>query len=330
MSVQHMSRPSTVNIVEVGPRDGFQMEKAFIPTDTKVAIINAVVAAGVRKVEATSFVSPKVIPQMADAGEVMRRIERCPGVSYTALVPNGKGARLAVEAGVDGIRVVICASEAYNQRNVRMSIKESLHACEDTLAVGREKTVPVEAIIALAFGCPLEGPIPEERVLDLAHRLMAMGIRELSIADSVGLGNPAQVSRLARRLRDELPEVHFSLHIHNTRGLGLANVLAALDAGIDAFDSSIGGLGGCPVVPGGRGNIPTEDLAYMLNEMGIETGVDIEKIMVASRMAEDFLRRSLSSYVLAAGTREQVYRRVEQGKRPETTARHESGTTARK
>jgi hydroxymethylglutaryl-CoA lyase len=316
-----MVQASKVTIVEVGPRDGFQMEKAFIPTESKIAIINTVARSGVPKIEATSFVSPKAIPQMRDAQAVMEGIERRPGTAYTALVPNLKGAQLAIDAGVDAMRVVICSSEAYNQRNVHMSVAESLKTCEEILQAGRTGSTAVEAVVALAFGCPLEGDIAEEKVVELTRRLAEMGYREISIADSAGLANPAQVQRLMRRLVREFPDVHFSMHIHNTRGLGLANVLAALEEGIDAFDSSLGGLGGCPVVPGARGNIPTEDLVNMLEEMGVETGVDVEGVMVASRVAQEVLERTLPSYVLAAGTRQQLYRNIEEREREKSVTR---------
>ena len=305
-----MAFPDKVSIVEVGPRDGFQMETVFIPTQLKIQVINTIARAGIPKIEATSFVSPRVIPQMKDASEVMRGIERQPGVVRSALVPNLTGAKLAMGSGADAMRVVVCASETYNQRNVRMSVAESLQSCDEILKVGRSSAVPVEVVIGLAFGCPLEGHIPEDGVVELTGRLTAMGYQEISIADSVGLGNPVQVQRMMRRLRREFPQIHFSLHLHNTRGLGLANVLAALGEGIDTFDSSIGGLGGCPVVPGGSGNIPTEDLVNMLEEMGIQTGVDIEAVTAASRMVQEFLQRPLPSYILSAGTRGQLFRRV--------------------
>ena len=316
-----MAQASKVTIVEVGPRDGFQMEKAFIPTESKITIINTVARSGVPKIEATSFVSPKAIPQMRDAQAVMEGIERRPGTAYTALVPNLKGAQLAISAGVDAIRVVICSSEAYNQRNVHMSVAESLKTCEEILQAGRTGSTAVEAVVALAFGCPLEGDIPEDKVVELTRRLAELGYREISIADSAGLANPAQVRCLMRRLVREYPDIHFSMHIHNTRGLGLANVLAALEEGIDAFDSSLGGLGGCPVVPGARGNIPTEDLVNMLEEMGVETGVDVEGVMVASRVAQEVLERTLPSYVLAAGTRQQLYRNIEEREREKSVTR---------
>ena len=304
-----MSIPGKVTVVEVGPRDGFQMEDTFIPTEIKIRVINTVAAAGVPKIEATSFVNPKVIPQMSDASQVLQGIKRRPGVVYTGLVPNLRGALRAIEAGVDAMRVVVCASEAYNQRNVRMSVDESLKSSEEIWEAGQSGGTPVEGAIGLAFGCPLEGDISENRVVDLAKRLAAMGYREISIADTVGMANPTQVGQRIRRLREELSEVHFSLHIHNTRGLGLANVLAGLQEGIDTFDSSVGGLGGCPVVPNGTGNIPTEDLVNMLHEMGIETGIEIEGVLAAARIMQEFLKRPLPSYILAAGTREQVYQR---------------------
>ena len=297
------------------------MEKAFIPTESKIAIINTMARSGVPKIEATSFVSPKAIPQMRDAQEVMEGIERRPGTAYTALVPNLKGAQLAIDAGVDAMRVVICSSEAYNQRNVHMSVAESLKTCDEILQAGRTGSTAVEAVVALAFGCPLEGDIAEEKVVELTRRLAEMGCREISIADSAGLANPAQVRRLMRRLVREFPDIHFSMHIHNTRGLGLANVVAGLEEGIDAFDSSLGGLGGCPVVPGATGNIPTEDLVNMLEEMGVETGVDVEGVMVASRVAEEVLERTLPSYVMAAGTRQQLYRNIEEPEREKSVTR---------
>jgi len=305
-----MATPSRVTIVEVGPRDGFQMETTFIPTELKIAVIDRLAEAGISKIEATSFVSPKVIPQMEDAALVMQGLHRRPGVTYSVLVPNDKGARRAVEAQADAMRVVICASETYNRRNVGMSVSESLENCRKILDLARSNYIQAEAIVALAFGCPLEGDVPEDRVLALAGKLAEMGYSEISIADSIGLASPRRVLSMMRRLGRELPDIQFSMHIHNTRGLGLANVLAALEEGIHVFDSSLGGLGGCPVVPGGSGNIPTEDLVYMLDEMGIATGVDVEKVMVASQLIGSHLGRSLPSYVLRSGTRQHLFRGI--------------------
>jgi len=296
-----------VHVVEVGPRDGFQMEATFIPTDLKVEVIDVLGRAGLEKIEATSFVRPEVIPQMCDADEVMSRIQRFPGVRHTALVPNVKGAQRAIDAGVDAVRVVICLSESYNRRNVGLGISESLENCRRICELTKTHTVGCEAILALAFGCPLEGVISEDKAVGIANRLIGMGFGELSIADSVGVANPAHVRRLMRKLRNEAPLAHYSLHFHNTRGLGLANVLAGLEEGVDTFDSSCGGLGGCPVVPGGSGNIPTEDLVNMLEEMGIGTGIDLSLVMTTSKKLQNFLHRPMASHVLASGTRKQLF-----------------------
>lgn len=301
-----MSLPSKVNIVDVGPRDGFQTEQAFIPTEVKVRVIDAISETGVRKIETTSFVHPEAVPQMADARAVLRGIRRAPGVEYTVLVPNTKGAELAVEESIDGIRLVVCASETFNQQNVRMSIDASVQECEAIVAIASKSNVPAEVAIGVSFGCPFEGPTPEDRVSELARRFAAMGVGDISIADTVGMANPTHVSRLMTRLKNELEGVALSLHIHNTRGLGFANVLAGLQAGIDTYDASIGGLGGCPVTPAATGNIPTEDLVNMCEEMGIDTGIDIDKVMHASRLMEEFLGRRLPSHVLLAGTNRQA------------------------
>lgn len=302
--------PQRVMVVEVGPRDGFQMEAEFIPTELKMEAINALSASGLSKIEVTSFVNPKVIPQMSDADCVMRRIVRRPGTVYASLVPNAQGARRAIQAGSEAICVVVCATESYNRRNVRMSIAESLQHCAVIFEIAQASRVAAQAILTASFGCPLEGEVPENKVIALSKELAGIGCSEISIADTIGLANPAQVYQRMCRLREELPQVQFSLHLHNTRGLGLANVLAGLEAGIDTFDSSFGGLGGCPVVSGCTGNICTEDLVHMLNEMGIETGVDPEAVLIATRLLQDFLKRPLPSYILRSGTREQLYRRI--------------------
>lgn len=295
-----MKRPSHATIVEVGPRDGFQMERRFIPTDLKVATIDALSAAGLRKIEVTSFVHPKVIPQMADAAEVLAHITRNSSTSYIALVPNVRGADRAAHAGVDGVKQVICVTETYNLRNVGMSVDASV---VNLAAIVRSVApLPVELVIALAFGCPLEGPVPEDAVVRLAARAIDLGVRAVSVADSVGLAHPLQVGHMMRRLQDAFPAIAWSLHLHDTRGLGLAIVLAALDEGVATFDASLGGLGGCPVVPGATGNIATEDLAHMLEAMGIATGIDLDGVIGATRGIETFLGRSLPSRVLNAGT----------------------------
>ena len=304
-----MSLPNRVTIVEVGPRDGFQMEPAFIPTDKKVEIINAISRTGVPVVETTSFVNPKVIPQMADAAEVMERIDRAPGVRYTVLIPNIKGAERALQSEVDGLRLVVCVSETYNQRNVGMTVEESLEECEGVLKLADEHDTPVDVAVGLSFGCPLEGHVPPQKVFSLVGRLVEMGFQEVAIADSMGVANPQQVRGMMRQLLAQFPETVFSLHFHDTRGLGLANVLAGLEEGVTHFDSSIGGMGGCPVVAGATGNIATEDLVNMLNEMGLETGVDTEKVMACSRIVQEFLDRFLPSRILQVGTCAQLYQK---------------------
>jgi hydroxymethylglutaryl-CoA lyase len=286
------------------------MESTFIPTDLKVKAIDAIAAAGISKIEVTSFVHPKVIPQMADSVEVMRRIKRVPGVTYSALIPNLTGARRAAEARVDAVRLVVTATETYNRKNVGMSVDESLEICRAVIRELRPSGISVEAVIGVAFGCPFEGRVPEARVIELAHRFADMGIQELSVADSAGLGNPAQVQEVMGRLADELKTVVLSLHLHNTRGLGLANVVAAMQVGIDTFDSSIGGLGGCPITKVASGNIPTEDLVNMCEEMGVHTGVDIKRIQDISGSLGLFLGKPLSSLVLSAGTPDQLYAKM--------------------
>ena len=306
-----MTFPEFVTVVEVGPRDGFQVEQLQIPVELKIRAVDQLAEAGVRKIETTSFVSPKMVPQLADAAQVMAGIHRRQGVRYTALVPNLKGAKRALDAGADGVRLVVTTTETYNQKNVGMSVDESLGVCREILTRLDGTGLTVEAVIALAFGCPFEGPVSEERVVELAHRFVDMGVRELSIADSVGLGNPKQVLNTMSRLRAELDGVALSMHLHDTRGLGLANALSAMRAGIDTFDASIGGLGGCPVLRNGAGNIATEDLVNMCEEMGVRTGVDVAAVQRTSQMMQEFLGRRLPSRVLQAGTPAQLYAKIE-------------------
>jgi hydroxymethylglutaryl-CoA lyase len=306
-----MSAASRVTIVEVGPRDGLQLEKSFVPTARKLELINALMRAGIRRMEVTSFVSPKVMPQLSDAAEVMAGIERVAGGVCVALVPNLKGTERALACGADSVKIVICTSDTYNRRNVGMSVEDSLKSCAEVLAAARQAGKIAEVVIGLSFGCPLEGPVPEDKVIALAGRVAEMGYAEISIADSMGLANPGQVRRMMRRLRREFPQAHFSLHLHDTRGLGLANVLVAWEEGIDMFDASVGGLGGSAVVvAGATGNITTEDLVNMFHEMGVETGVDMGKLQGAARLAQEIIGRPLPSHILNNGTPAQFYQRV--------------------
>jgi len=303
-----MNLPERVRVVEVGPRDGFQMEDRFLPTELKVEIIDRLTAGGLTEIEAVSFVHPRVIPQMADAAEVMAAVERRPGVRLTSLIPNRKGAERALLAGADALRLVVCCSETYNQRNVGLSIAESLELFGQIVGLAEPQGVPVSVVLAVAFGCPFEGDVPVDRVLEMARDFQEKGSAEIGVADSAGLANPRQVSRLLGHLR-EVVERPMWLHLHDTRGLGLANAVAGLEAGIDAFDTSLGGLGGCPVMRGASGNIATEDFCYLCSEMGIETGVDLDAVRAASRRLEKFLDRHLPSRVLAAGTRDELVAR---------------------
>jgi len=301
-----MPLPDTIRIVEVGPRDGFQAETRFIPTELKVEIIERLASAGPREIEAVSFVHPRVIPQMADAAEVMARIERRPGVRYLALVPNLKGAERALEAQADALRLVVCVTETYNRNNVGLSVAESLALFGDIVRLAEPAGVPVSAVLAVAFGCPFEGEVPESRVLDLARRFIDSGSEELGLADSAGLANPLQVRGLVRKVQIAHPKIPKWLHLHDTRSFGIANAVAAMEEGISTFDTSLGGLGGCPIMHGATGNIATEDLAYLCQQMRITTGIDLDTVRTASRKLESFLDHPLPSRVLHAGTQAEL------------------------
>ncbi len=295
--------PARVEIGEVGPRDGLQNEAPVAVAD-RVRLIDALSRTGLRRIEAVSFVSAKAIPPMAGAAEVMAAISRVPGVSYRALVPNVKGAELALAAGVDEVEVVVSASETHNRKNVNRSVDESVAAAAELTAVAHAAGTPVEAIVSTAFGCPYEGDVPEARVAAIAARLRDGGADRLSFGDTTGMATPRRVETLL----DALGEVGITadtvgLHFHNTRGTGLANVLAALEHGVTRFDASIGGLGGCPYAPGATGNIVTEDLVHMLEDMGIATGVDLDALIDCAHLAQDLVGRELPGQVMRSGPR---------------------------
>lgn len=294
--------PKTVTIREVGPRDGIQSETAPVSTADKIRLIDALSATGVKKIEAVSFVSPKAIPQMADAREVWAGITRNPGVFYSALVPNRKGAETAAEVGVDGMQVFIAASESYNLKNVRRSVSESIEDVREVVAVAQDAGIPVEGTISTAFGDPYEGDVPTSRVAEVAKWMVDIGIDTISFGDTTGMATPRRVRDVIERLRDTLPELKLNMHFHDTRGTGLANVMAALDLGVDYLDSSVGGMGGSPYAAGATGNIATEDLVHMLQDMDIDTGIDLERLLEAARVAASFIE-GLPSKVLAAGPR---------------------------
>ncbi len=306
MNRQSSNLPPAVQIIDVGPRDGFQMETTFIPTELKIEIINRLAAAGLREIEATSFVHPELIPQMRDASQVMAGIERRPGVQYLALVPNLKGTERALAAGVDGLRFVICVTETYNQRNLRLSVEQSVDIFGQVVRLAEGAGVHVSAILAASFGCPFEGAVAEETVLALSRRLVDLGSQQIGFGDSAGVAHPLQVRSLLQRAGAQDPGVPLWIHLHDTRGLGLANAYAALDAGIVRFDTSLGGLGGCPVIRGATGNIATEDFTYLCREMGLATGIDLAVLRSASHLLQDFLGRPLASRLLAAGTKEEL------------------------
>jgi hydroxymethylglutaryl-CoA lyase len=295
--------PNSVRIREVGPRDGFQNEPEVIATHDKVRLIDQLMRAGLRRIEATSFVRADVIPQLADGAEVLRRIDVPPGVSVSVLIPNERGLdnALALRDRFHEISVFLSASESHNRKNVNRTIAESLAGLERVLARAGAEGLRRVAVIATSFGCPFEGEVPAERVAEIAQTLVAAGVEEVGFGDTTGMANPRQVRERFAAWFDALPGVELTAHFHNTRGQGLANVVAALDAGVASFESSFGELGGCPVPAGATGNIATEDLVSMLHEMGIETGVDLPALLVASGEVQDVLGRPLGSHVLTAG-----------------------------
>jgi len=295
--------PQTVRIREVGPRDGFQNEPEVIPTEEKVRLIRLLGETGLKRIELTSFVRPDVIPQLADAGEVLTRYEPFDGVAYSVLIPNRKGLEKALELRdrFQEANFFLSASETHNRKNVNRSIDESLTDLEGTVEAAREAGVRCEGVISTSFGCPYEGEVPVDRVFEIAERLAAFGCEEIAFGDTTGMANPRQVGEFFAATRERLPEVELTAHFHNTRGQGLANVLAALERGIDSFESSFGELGGCPVPPGSTGNISTEDLVSMLEEMGVRTGIDLSKLIAASGEAQQVLGRPLGAHLLTAG-----------------------------
>jgi hydroxymethylglutaryl-CoA lyase len=296
-----------VDVREVGPRDGLQNE-APVPVDDRVRLIDALSATGLRFIEAAAFVSPTAIPPMAGAPDVMARITRRPGVVYSALVPNPKGAQLATAAGADEIELVVSASETHNQKNVRRSVADSLVGAREVVEIGHAAGVGVEAIVSTAFGCPYEGDVAPERVGQIAGLLIDAGADRLSFGDTTGMATPRRVGDLLDALeRAGIGADRIGFHFHDTRGTALANVMAALDRGVTRFDASIGGLGGCPYAPGASGNAVTEDLVHMLSDMDIETGIDLDALLECASLAQEIVGRELPSALLHAGPRTRRY-----------------------
>ena len=294
--------PARISLREVGPRDGLQNEDP-VPTQDKIELIDRLSATGVRRIEAVSFVRPEAIPQMADADEVWKGIARAPAVRYSALVPNLRGARRALDAGVTEIEAVVSASDTHNRKNVRRSTEESLDDIAVLIDEAHQRGATCQVIVSTAWGCPYEGDVPVERVVRVAGRAVADGADSISFGDTTGMATPGRVRTLVAEFRSAHPDAALNLHFHNTRGTGLANVLTALELGVADFDASVGGLGGCPYAPGATGNIATEELVHMVQDMGIETGIDLEAMIDAAADAERIVGRQLPSQVLRAGPR---------------------------
>ena len=298
-----MTQVRKVEVTEVGPRDGLQAEKRMIPAAEKIALINRLIDAGVPRIEATSFVSPKAVPQLADAAEVMAGIDRTKGAIIATLVPNARGAIRAAECQVDEMVVFVSASESHNKKNVNRTVEESLKGFEEVAKIAGDAKIPVHGAIATAFGCPFEGNVAPERLGMIAKRFQDMGFEGMTFGDTTGMATPPTVRAGIAAVREAAPKLTMGLHFHNTRGIGLANVMVGLDEGIDKYESSFGGTGGCPFAPGATGNICTEDLVYLLHEMGIETGIDLRQLMAIGCDVETVVGHPLPGQVMKAGQR---------------------------
>ena len=308
-----MKLPAEVTIYEVGPRDGLQNEARNVPTADKIRFIDALVAAGIRAIEITSFVSPKWIPQLADAAEVARGVHRPTGVRMSALVPNRRGLDTALSSGMKEIAVFLSASETHNKKNVNKTIADTLTAFDDVVPAAIAAKVPVRAYVSTVFGCPYEGEVDPERAVELVGRLRDMGVYQVSLGDTIGVANPQQTEEVLARVLAKHPADVLAVHFHDTQGTALANCLVALQMGITVIDSAAGGLGGCPYAPGASGNLATEDVVAMLHSMGVKTGIDLDKLIEASRTASTFVGHELPSKYLKAhlGKQARARRRAE-------------------
>ncbi|MFC0558808.1 hydroxymethylglutaryl-CoA lyase [Halalkalibacter alkalisediminis] len=293
--------PSKVEICEVAPRDGFQAETEWIPTETKLRIIKELASTGVKSMEITSFVHPKAIPQLKDAEEVVRKSQALKGIKFRALVPNVKGAERAIDAGITKLKLMLSATDAHSLSNANSTSEEAQNKLEPIIEVAAKRGVKVGGSISVAFGCPYEGNVPLSRLVAILDRYTKMGIDEVSLADTTGMANPVQVYNLLGNLKEQFPAMTFSMHLHNTRGMALANAVAALQQGVIHFDSSIAGLGGCPYAPGASGNIATEDLVHSFHEMGMETGIDLNSAINIAKGVKETLGHDGGSYMLQAG-----------------------------
>lgn len=288
---------------EVATRDGFQIESVFVPTAEKVALIDALSKCGLAKIEVTAFVSPQAIPALRDADQVLREIRREPGVVYTALVPNMRGAARAIDAQVDEMNLVMSVTETHNLANLRMTCAQSFAALSEVIELARQEQVAVNVSLSCSFGCPMEGDVAAANVLDHAARFVELGVSGISLCDTTGMAYPTQVAALTAAFRKRCPDTELTLHFHNTRGMGLANVLAGIDAGAERFDAAIGGLGGCPYAPGATGNVCSEEIVHALELMGYDTGVDLEQLIAASRRLPALVGHDVPSQIVKAGRR---------------------------
>lgn len=299
MAINNHNMPKAVQLMEVAPRDGLQNEQQVVDTDSKIRFIESLVEAGAKRIEVTAFVSPQWIPPLADHVEVASGIKRVEGVSYAALVPNVRGYERAMSTQLNEVSIVIAASSTHNQKNLNGDTAKVMERYREVAARALLDTTPFRAYVSCAFGCPYEGAVAMEHVRSLALELLDMGAYEVAISDTIGVGNPLYTSRLLEFLLTSIPQAKLALHLHDTRGLALANICAALSLGIASFDSSAGGMGGCPYAPGASGNVATEDLVYMLESMGVATGMSLEKLCQASLMMEQKLKKHLPSKLLA-------------------------------
>ncbi len=294
--------PERISLREVGPRDGLQNEEP-VPTQAKITLIDMLSATGVGRIEAVSFVHPRAIPQMADADEVWRQVRHAASVRYSALVPNSRGAQRALDAGLTELEAVVSASDTHNRKNVNRGTDESLDDIAAVIEQAHNRGATCQVVVSTAWGCPYEGDVPVARTVGVAGRAISDGADSISFGDTTGMATPGRVRALVGEFRSRYPDIPLNLHFHNTRGTGLANVLAALELGVDDFDASVGGLGGCPYAPGATGNIATEELVHMVEDMGVATGVDLDAMIAAAAAAERIVGRTLSSQVLRAGPR---------------------------
>ncbi len=310
-----MKLPAKATIYEVGPRDGLQNEARQVPTADKIRFIDELVRAGIRDIEITSFVSPKWIPQLADAAEVSRGVARPPNVRMSALVPNRRGLETALVSGMKEIAVFLSASETHNKKNVNKSIADTLVAFDEVIPYARSVGVPVRAYVSTVYGCPYEGDVDPDKVVELTGRLLDMGVYQISLGDTIGVANPRQVEDVLGRIFAKHPPESVAAHFHDTQGTALANCLVALTLGVTTIDAAAGGLGGCPYAPGASGNLATEDVVAMLHAMNIETGIDLDKLTEASRTAATFVGHELPSKYLKAhvGKQSRARRRAEAG-----------------